>query len=134
MARALTAYLTRADVPARPALQQAIARLPFALTLDDGYVPFESTGYLPCTLDGEDAGFDLRFKDAFEAGDHPARSGEVGNRDVAILFTWGGDPREEAAALAVCAALATTFGAIVLRDGTPLSSDHMLAQAKGALV
>lgn len=127
MARALTAYLTRADVPARPALQQAIARLPFALTLDDGYVPFETSGYLPCTLDGEDAGFDLRFKDGDEAGAGPSDR-------VAILFTWGGDPREEAAALAVCAALATTFGAIVLRDGTALSSDHMLAQAKGALV
>ena len=135
MARALTAFLKRADVPARKALQQAIARLPFALTLDEGYVPFETAGYLPCTLDGEDAGFDLRFKDAAaELAAMPALQTAVGDLDVAICCKWGGDPREEAAALAVCAALATGFGAFVVRDGAPLSSDHMLKQAKGALV
>ncbi|MGJ4942229.1 hypothetical protein ACQR1W_16755 [Bradyrhizobium sp. HKCCYLS1011] len=135
MARALTAFLKRADVPARKALQQAIARLPFALTLDEGYVPFETSGYLPCTLDGEDAGFDLRFKDAAaELAAMPALQATVGDRDVAICCKWGGDPREEAAALAVCAALATGFGALVVCDGALLSSDHMLKQAKGALV
>ena len=135
MARALTAYLKRADVPARAALQQAIDCLPFALTLDDGYVPFETAGYLPCTLDGEDAGFDLRFKDAAaELQAAPTLQSAIGNRDIAISCKWGGDPREEAAALAVCAALTREFGAIVMRDGVPLASDDMLKQAKGALV
>ncbi|CAL75711.1 hypothetical protein BRADO1840 [Bradyrhizobium sp. ORS 278] len=123
MARLLTAYLKRSDMPSRAALQQAIDRLPFALTLDDGYVPLQTSGYLPCTLDGEDAGFDLRFTDV-----------GANARDLAMTFRWGGDPREEAAALAVCAALAKTFGAIVERDGDQLSSGHMLEQAKGALV
>ncbi|CCD99140.1 hypothetical protein [Bradyrhizobium sp. STM 3809] len=123
MARLLTAYLKRSDVPSRAALQQAIDRLPFALTLDEGYVPLQTSGYLPCTLDGEDAGFDLRFADA-----------RADARDLVMTFKWGGDPREEAAALAVCAALAETFGAIVERDGLQLSSVHMLEQAKGALV
>ncbi|GLH81176.1 hypothetical protein SSBR45G_60850 [Bradyrhizobium sp. SSBR45G] len=126
MARVLTAYLKRNDVPTRTALQHAITRLPFALTLDDGYVPLESSGYLPCTLDGEDAGFDLRFTDVAEQ--------RADACDVAMTLKWGGDPREEAAALAVCAALATNFGAIVQRDGKQLSPDHMLEQAKGALV
>lgn len=130
MARALTAYLKRADVPARKALQQAINALAFPLTLDDGYVPFETSGYLPCTLDGEDAGFDLRFKDAASGAIETA----IGDRDVAISCKWGGDPREEAAALAVCAALAISFDAIVMRDGARLSPDHMLSDAKGALV
>ncbi|MGJ5203246.1 hypothetical protein [Bradyrhizobium sp. HKCCYLR20261] len=126
MARVLTAYLKRTDVPTRPALQQAIARLPFALTLDDGYVPFETSGYLPCTLDGEDAGFDLRFAGVTE------RRADAG--EVAMTMKWSGDPREEAAALAVGAALARDFRATVERDGAQLSSDHMLEQAKGALV
>jgi hypothetical protein len=126
MARVLTAYLKRTDVPTRTALQQAIARLPFALTLDDAYQPLRTSGYLPCTLDGEDAGFDLRFTDVTEP--------RADARDVAMTLKWGGDPREEAAALAVCAALARNFGAIVLRDGAALSTDHMLEQAQGALV
>ncbi|CCD96899.1 conserved hypothetical protein [Bradyrhizobium sp. ORS 375] len=126
MARLLTAYLKRSDVPSRAALQQAIDRLPFALTLDDGYVPLQSSGYLPCTLDGEDAGFDLRFADVSDVS--------ADGCDVAMTFKWGGDPREEAAALAVCAALARAFGGIVERDGARLSPDHMLEQAKGALV
>ncbi|WP_257169967.1 hypothetical protein [Bradyrhizobium sp. SRS-191] len=126
MARVLTAYLKRSDVPARAALQQAIDRLPFALTVDDDYVPLKTAGYLPCTFDGEDAGFDLRFADCSAPRDDA--------RDVMMTFKWGGDPREEAAALAVCAALTTAFGAIVQRDGAALSPDHMLEQAKGALV
>ncbi|WP_315700655.1 MULTISPECIES: hypothetical protein [unclassified Bradyrhizobium] len=135
MARALTAYLKRADVPARKALQQAIDRLPFALMLDDAYAPFETAGYLPCTLDGEDAGFDLRFKDAAaELAATPALQSAIGDRDVAISCKWGGDPREEAAALAVCAAFMREFDAIVVRDGALLTSDDMLRQAKGALV
>jgi hypothetical protein len=135
MARALTVYLKRADVPARKALQQAIDRLPFALTLDDGYVPFETAGYLPCTLDGEDAGFDLRFKDAAAAvAETPDVKGALGERNIAMSCKWGGDPREEAAALAVCAALAKEFGALVQRDGAILSYDEILKQAKGALV
>ena len=135
MARALTAYLKRADVPARKALQQAIDRLSFTLTLDDGYLPFETAGYLPCTLDGEDAGFDLRFKDlSAVVAETPGVAGSLGERDVAMSCKWGGDPREEATALAVCAALAKEFGALVERDGTILSDEEILKQAKGALV
>ena len=135
MARALTAFLNRADVPAHKALQQAIDRLPFALTLDHGYVPFKTAGYLPCTLDGEDAGFDLRFKDAAAAVvETPGLKDALGERDIAMSCKWGGAPREEAAALAVCAALAKEFGALVQRDGATLSYDEILKQAKGALV
>ena len=64
MARALSAYLSRDKVPERKALQQAIdALLKLPLKFDGEYVPFETSGYLPFTLDGEDAGFFLRFDD-----------------------------------------------------------------------
>jgi hypothetical protein len=111
MARAQTAYLNRADVPARAALQAAIKELGFKLTLDDGYAPFETKGYLPCTYDGEDAGFDLRFGEAEAAP--PDLAVALDGRDVAMKFRWGGDPREQFAALAVCAALADKFGAVI---------------------
>ncbi len=131
MARALTAYLKRENVPARPALQQAIAALKFPLTLDHTYVPFETSGYLPCTLDGEDAGFDLRFKDG--AGDlPPALQASLGDRDTAFICKWGGDPFEEVAALVVCAALAKSFDAVVQEGGTErlLTAEQLVVKAK----
>jgi hypothetical protein len=133
MARAFTAYVQREKVPARKALQQAISALTFPLTLDDTYVPFESAGYLPCTLDGEDAGFDLRFKEPVKLRD--AVQAKIGTRDVALALKWGGDPREAAAALMVCAALATSFDALVEEGdaGTFLSSDELVERARAAL-
>lgn len=69
MARARTAYLNRADVPDRAALQAALDAFKLKLVLDDGYVPLETSGYLPCTLHGEDAGFTLRFREVGEDGE-----------------------------------------------------------------
>lgn len=133
MARAQTAYLMRADVPDRAALQAAIDAFKLKLVLDDGYAPFETSGYLPCTLHGEDAGFTLRFRDAEgDAGKFPALAGGLGGRDVAMDIKWSGDIREEISALAVCAALAGSFGA-VLHDADKdalVEGKKLLARAK----
>lgn len=133
MARALTAYLQSEKVPARKPLQQAIDALKFPLTVDDTYVPFETSGYLPCTLDGEDAGFDLRFKEPVKLP--PEVQEKVGTRDSALALKWGGDPREAAAALMVCAALAKSFDALVEEGdaGTFLSCDELVERARAAL-
>ena len=56
-------------------------------------------------------------------------------RDILMTFKWGGDPREDAAASIVCAALAKDFGAVV-QDGygdVLLSVDGLLVRAKAAL-
>lgn len=133
MARAQTAYLFRADVPARPALQAAIDAFKLKLVLDDGYVPFETSGYLPCTLHGEDAGFTLRFRAAdADAGTFRTLAGALGGRDVALDIRWSGDIREEISALAVCAALAGSFGAL-LHDpdkDTIVDGAKLLARAR----
>lgn len=113
MPRAQTAFLNRKDVPAREALQQAIDGLKFKLALDEAYVPFKTSGYLPCTLDGEDAGFDIRFQDVDAQAQSPALRSRIGGRDAAIGFRWSGDVRELASAMIVCAALAKSFGAVV---------------------
>lgn len=130
MARALVAYLHRSGVPDRAALQAAMDALKLKLTLDDGYVPLRSSGYLPCTLDGEDAGFTIRFRDV-DAGLGAGLDG----RDVAVDIKWSGDPREKVSALGVCAALAGGFGALVhdASAGTPLDADALLARARAEL-
>jgi hypothetical protein len=124
MARALTAFLVREKTPKRKPLQQAIDGLGFALKLDADYAPFETSGYLPCDLDGEDAGFDLRFKDV---------AADADGRDVALACKWGGDPREEAAAAIFCAVLARDFGAIVRRDDSEIGFEPLLAMVKKAI-
>ncbi len=123
----------RKDVPARPALQQAIDQLGFKVTLDESYAPFQTAGYLPCTLDGEDAGFDMRFEDV-AANLPPVLASKIDGRDTAIGFRWAGDPREELAALTVCAALVNQFGAVVHEPDKDklLSFDQLIAKAKNA--
>ena len=131
MARSLTAYLARAAAPDRAQLQKALDALKLKIVLDDGYAPFKSKGYLPCSFDGEDAGFDIRFEDA-PAAPAPNLKTALGARDAAMLLRWSGDPREEACALAVCAALARGFDAVIYdADKDKIASaDELLKKAK----
>ena len=96
MARTFHVYLEPSLVPARAAWQALIKQRGFSLTLDDGYEPFESSGYLPCTLEGEDAGVDLRFER--DVADRGARS-------VRLTLRWGGDVREQLSALILAGTL-----------------------------
>ncbi|QGM97363.1 hypothetical protein [Methylocystis parvus] len=130
MARAQTAYLERSSVPDRKALQAAIKALGFKLVVEDSYRPLATKGYVSCTLDGEDAGFDLRFAEIENPA--PDLAALLGPRDVAMNFRWAGDPREHYAVIAVCAALAEAFGAIVWEpEGAKLSTrDDLVAMAE----
>jgi hypothetical protein len=129
MPRSYSAFLARADVPPRKPLQQAVDGLKFKLAIDDAYVPFETSGYLPCTFDGEDAGFNLKFQDV-DASLKP----KAGDKDVAMAFNWGGDPREAAAVLIVLAALAQNFGALVYEPDADaiIAADDVVAKARKA--
>ncbi len=124
MARHYTIYLNRDHFPKRAGLQAAIKALGFKLTLEEDYVPFVSSGYLPCTLDGEDAGFTLRF--------HTVE--ETSGCDGAATLQWSGDPREQASVIMVAAALAHEFGALVHdADDNMTSTDALLAEAEKVL-
>jgi hypothetical protein len=134
MPRALSAYLNRKDVPARKDLQKAIDGLKFKVTLDDGYAPFKSSGYLPCTLDGEDAGFNIKFQDVAADAAPANLKAQLAGRDVEIAVKWSGDVREYIAAMAACAALVQNFGAIVHDpDGDKVyASEEFLEKAREA--
>lgn len=135
MSRSHSAFLDRKLVPGRRDLQQAVDALGFKVTLDDTYVPLKSTGYLPCTFDGEDSGFTIKFLEVDPAAERPeALEAELGARDIEIAFNWSGDPREVVCAMAVGAALAKSFGAIVYDTGEKVlcSADDLLAKARKA--
>lgn len=122
MARTLHVYLEPARVPSLADLQATIRGLRFALTLDPGYVPQQTQGYLPCTLEGEDAGVDLRFD---TPPDQPA---SAESRATRITLRWGGDPREELTARVLAAAFAQDF------DARVLDPDHDTVQTAEALL
>lgn len=135
MAHTQTAFLARSQVPDRQALQDAIKSLKFKLAVDDTYVPFACAGYIPCTLDGEDAGFEIRFGSSAEPlADLPALQAQLGDRDTAISLRWGGDPRERASALMIAAALAHGFGALLHRPGEDgfHTAEQQLKEARAA--
>ncbi len=135
MSRSQSAFLARKDVPARRDLQQAVDALGFKVTLDDTYVPLKSSGYLPCTFDGEDSGFTIKFLEVAATAERPAAlTAEIGARDVEIAFHWSGDPREVCCAMAVGAALSESFGAIVYDTGDKVlvTGDELLAKARKA--
>lgn len=126
MPRTLHVHAPPDAMPDLSGLQAAIKQLKFKLTLDEAYVPFETQGYLPCTLEGEDAGVDMRF-----TRDMPAQA----VRTSVMTLKWGGDPREQVSALIIAAAMATSFDAEV-RDpdtATVLPSAALIKQAKALL-
>jgi hypothetical protein len=135
MSRSQSAFLDRKDVPGRSDLQKAVDALGFKVALDDTYVPMKSSGYLPCTFDGEDSGFTIKFLDLDATAERPeALQAALGSRDVEIAFHWSGDPREVCCAMAVGAALSKSFGAIVFDTGDKVlvSGDELLAKARKA--
>ncbi|MBY6243221.1 hypothetical protein [Methylosinus sp. Sm6] len=135
MSRALSAFLARKDAPGRSELQKAVDGLGFKVVIDDAYVPLKTSGYLPCTFDGEDAGFTIKFLEVDPKAERPEElKAALGDRDVEVTFRWSGDPREAVSALAVAAALTTGFGAIVYDTGDKVlvSSDDLIAKARKA--
>ena len=129
-----TAYLLRANVPDRPALQAAVDALGFDCKIDAFYVPFQCSGFLPCVLAGSESGFEIYFESAAEVfSDFQHLAQTVGSRDIAITFRWGGDMAECACVLIVSAAFATSFGAIVhYQDDDLVQSGEQLVQEAGA--
>ena len=124
MARSFTVSIQQADFPLRAALQAAIKALNFNLTVEDDYVPFVSSGYLPCTLEGEDAGLMMRF---FKPESPTDKSDSVN-------LQWSGDPREKVTVLIIASALANQFDASVLdENSTPVSATTLVSMAKQAL-
>jgi hypothetical protein len=131
-----TAYIVRKNVPDRQALQAAVDSTGFDCKLDESYIPFESSGFLPCSINGKKSGFEISFEPASEPlAVFPQLGERVGGRDVAITFRWGGDMAECTCVLIVSLALAKDFGAIVHYQDDDLlySTEQLVDEAAAAL-
>jgi hypothetical protein len=136
MARRHVLYIDRAALPDRAAHQAAIAATKIGVTLDHDYAPFAVEGYLACTFEGEDAGFDIRFAERDPSEPlPPSLAAAIGSRNVSIAVKWTTDPREKIAALAFGAALAQGFGAIVHdpEKDALIPAETLAKQARAAL-
>ncbi|MEQ1601909.1 MAG: hypothetical protein HOP04_11945 [Methylophilaceae bacterium] len=121
MARSYTLFLNHDQIPDLGTLQAAIKTLAFRLVMDDSYVPLQSAGYLPCTLDGEDAGVTIRFDE----------SNKIVGKDTAITLQWSGDPREQVCATIIAATLAHSFAATVrFQNQQEASAETLIADAR----
>ena len=131
-----TAYVARGNVPNRATLQAAVDSLGFDCKIDSFYVPFQCSGFLPCVLTGRNSGFEIDFESARAVmSDFPTLAENVGDRDIAITFRWGGDMAECACVLIVSAALAKTCEAIVhyQDDDILYSGEQLVEEARAAL-
>ena len=127
MSQDQTAFLLRSSVPERKALQDAIDSLRFDCKIYEGYVPFQSSGFLPFVFNGTKSGFEIYFGTAAESIAHvPHVAAHIGNRDIAIRFVWGSRIDELACVTIVCMALAKTFDGVIYYD----SGDMFLSTAE----
>jgi hypothetical protein len=131
-----TAFVEKSRVPDRAKLEEAACALGFDLAIDEFYRPFDCSGFLPCVLNGKKSGFEIYFESTDEAlQSFPRLKEEVGSRDCAISFRWGGDMTECACVIIVSAALAKSFGAVVHYQDDDLlyTAEQLIEEAKSAL-
>jgi hypothetical protein len=123
------AFIDKALVPDRAALQSSIDALGFDLKLHPEFSPFLNSGFLPFVLHGEEGpGFEIFYQstDDVVGGDKIFRALAEG-RDHCISMSWRGDMKDLACVMIVSCALTKDFGAIVSYEGDdPEPLDDML--------
>jgi hypothetical protein len=122
-------------LPSKAALTRAMKELGFPVAISAGGGALEKrSGFLPMKLRGEKSGVEFDVRN--ERADVEEIAGEnVDPRFERLAsFRWGGDEREMLCALCSAAALAKLVDGVVLDDdGTHLSIDQAIAQARDSL-
>jgi hypothetical protein len=115
------AFISRSRVPSRSQLQSSIDGLGFDLKLHPEYTPFEDSGFLPFTLNGEEgAGFEIQYQLASEIiGDDPSLGEAAAGRDYCISMAWHGSMKDLACVLIVSCALIKDYESVVSYEGEP---------------
>ncbi len=82
-----TVYLRRSSVLAPTAWADAIRAAGFAMDLDTDFAIESHSGFLPCTYDGKEGGFEYDFTAVSEKeiGEDTVKPA-IGDRDTAITF------------------------------------------------
>lgn len=124
MANEQYAFLQKSAVPTRDQWQAAIDACGFDFQLAAELEPFEDSGFLPCTLYGSDAGFEIYYDGSPELLNEFSDLAQ--GCDFCISFRWGGSMAQCASVMIASYALAKTFGAIVSYEGEEPSDPETL--------
>jgi len=132
MANEQYAFIEKAKVPSREAWQAAIDECGFDFQLDPELKPFEDSGFMPCKLNGADAGVEIYYDGSAE---FLSQFSDIAQeRDYCIAFRWGGSMIECASAMVACYALAKNFGAVVSYEGgEPEALESFLVNTKACI-
>ncbi|MBT9539927.1 hypothetical protein [Thiobacillus sp.] len=131
------AFISRSRVPNRSELQSSIDALGFDLKLHPEHTPFEDSGFLPFTLNGEEGpGFEIQYVPTSEviAGDKSLQEIAAG-RDHCISMAWHGSMKDLACVLIVSCALIKDFESVVSYEGDPPEPlENLLSEIPGVLL
>jgi hypothetical protein len=100
----LMVYLKRSNMPTPGAWRKAIIDAGFPVALDDNFDVFSSTGFRPCDVKGELAGFE--YYGSTTAEEDSSEYGLAAELDFTVEFCLGSRPLELTAALAASSVLA----------------------------
>ncbi len=112
------AFISKGRVPTPADWQAAIDQTGFDFQLSASFEAMEHSGYLPCTLLGQPAGFELQYESAREIIDDAEQLALLaGDRDYCITMSWGGSMRDCVAVMIASLALAKHFDARISYGG-----------------
>lgn len=135
MSHCQSTILSRADVPDRASMQNAIDAIGFNMKIDESYEPFGSSGFLPCTLNGQPSGVEIFWEPLHDIlAAWPNLKELVAERDSAMTFVLHSDMSELVCALVLSAALCISFGAVSFYqdDNTLSSASELIEEARQA--
>ena len=123
-------FMRKGRQPTREAWQSCIQSGGYPVELDPELDLSKDTGFSPTKLNGNPSGFEIYPEDAQELLTAYADIQEqVGSRDFAVSFRWGGDASELKCVFCAAAALAeVTDGVGYYADGAILYSPSELAR------
>ncbi|NVD69519.1 hypothetical protein HUX88_02970 [Duganella sp. BJB1802] len=108
----LMVYLQRSSMPAPSLWKKAISDAGFAVALDDDFDVFSFVGFLPCSVDGEPAGFEYYV--APTSSEDFSELALAPEFDFSVQFCIGPQPLELTAALAASSVLASMSGGVLV--------------------
>jgi hypothetical protein len=129
----LMVYLKRSDMPAPSVWKNAISDAGFPVVLDDDFDVFSFAGFLPCSVDGEPAGFEYYV--APTSSDTFNELALAPELDLSVQFSIGSQPLELTAALAASSVLASISRGVLVdpQEGEAIDATDAVSWASGQL-
>ena len=126
----LTVFLPRAKMPTPNAWAQAIREAGFPAQLDDDFDVDTFSGFLPCTYDGKEAGFEY-YATSVDAEERSDRSLSA-EHDFSVTFTTGSRMRELATSVVAAATLCQLTGGLLsdAQAGEDVDASNVLSWAR----